>query len=161
MHDSKTCFKCNVSLPLTEFYKHGQMADGHLNKCKQCTKKDTKENTAKNPDYYREYDIGRRNLPHNVEARKKYSQTEEGKISSRKSKKKWSDENVIKKSASTLVGNAIRDGRITKPDECSECSKTGRIHGHHDDYEYPMTVRWLCPQCHTNWHKINGEALNG
>jgi len=161
MHDSKICFKCNTRQPLTEFYKHKAMADGRLNKCKSCAKNDTKENNEKNHDYYIEYDRQRANLPHRVEARLKYSQTKEGRESARKSKSKWSESNVIKRSASTLIGNAVRNGKITKPNNCSECGKTGRIHGHHDDYAYPMSVRWLCSKCHCDWHKINGEALNG
>jgi hypothetical protein len=40
---TKICFKCNEEKELSEYYKHKKMVDGHLNKCKSCTKKDTKD----------------------------------------------------------------------------------------------------------------------
>ncbi len=38
----KICFKCNESKDLLDFYKHKGMSDGHLNKCRVCTIKDSK-----------------------------------------------------------------------------------------------------------------------
>ncbi len=41
----KKCFKCSEVKELSEFYKHKDMTGGYLGKCKDCTKKDTKERT--------------------------------------------------------------------------------------------------------------------
>jgi hypothetical protein len=43
----KKCFKCGIEKELDEFYKHPQMKDGHLNKCKICTRKDSNNNRDK------------------------------------------------------------------------------------------------------------------
>lgn len=129
--------------------------------CKECRKHLVRQNRAKNADYYREYDKKRFLIDPRVSARhKRYQKSESGMAAMKRAKDKWSAQHPIKRLASHMVNNAVRDGRLHKDYECSECGKTGRIHGHHDDYAYPLVVRWLCAKCHTEWHKENGEGLN-
>lgn len=62
--------------------------------------------------------------------------------------------------AHNSVNNAIRDGRLVKYDLCEECGSDFHVEGHHDDYDKPLDVRWLCAACHKQWHADHGEALN-
>ena len=137
----KKCFKCGEEKPLSEFYKHSQMADGHVNKCKPCNKRDVRENRLNKIDYYRSYDRSRgyRVKPEYVkEYRKNYP---------------------LKYKATTMVNNAIRDKKLFRQ-PCEVCGATRRTHAHHDDYAKPLNVRWLCPVHHKKWHTENGEGLN-
>lgn len=158
----KNCFKCGMQKPIECFYKHRGMSDGHLNKCIDCAKKDELRRRAACADYLREYDRSRANLPHRIEARLAYSQTEQGRSSARKAKLAWAKKNTIKRAAHFVVDAAIERGELVRPSVCPVCRASEvKIHGHHDDYAFPMSVRWLCSKCHSAWHKENGEAKNG
>jgi len=155
MVHSKECFKCKAVKPLIDFYKHAGMADGHLNKCKECNKKDVIKNRLENIYYYRQYDKKRANLPKRVEARLEYAKTSEGIASQRKGSKTYDKKYPYKKTATVAINNAIRSGKIVRPLNCENCGSENRIEGHHDDYSKPYSVRWLCVFCHSNWHKNN------
>lgn len=138
---TKRCFKCDKEKDLSEFYKHKQMKDGHLNKCKECTKNDAVNTRKANIDYYREYDRKRGNRQsdgYTAEYRAKYPN---------------------KYKAHCMVNNAIRGGKLF-PEPCEVCFCTHDLHAHHDDYLKPLNVRWLCAAHHSQWHKENGEGLN-
>jgi hypothetical protein len=51
------------------------------------------------------------------------------------------------------VGLAIKEGRLVRPLGCSECGREGDIEGHHEDYNKPLEVVWLCIQCHIKRRK--------
>lgn len=136
----KTCFKCETEKPLTEFYRHTQMADGRLNKCKTCTKADARKNGQRPEVRARERE--RAKLPHRVAARAKYHRENRKVINSHQA-----------------VFRALRRGDLVKPDRCSECGVACSPRGHHDDYDKPLDVRWLCNSCHMKWHEEN-EPMN-
>ena len=152
----KTCFKCERDLPLDAFYKHPQMADGYLGKCKECTKADVRANYRARRPYYIAYERARANLPHRVALRGQYANTPEGRDTMRKARRLYGVRNPIKVDAVVKVNNAIRDGRLLRQ-PCESCGEE-RAQGHHDDYSKPLEVRWLCVKCHASHHRAERRA---
>lgn len=150
----KVCFRCLQVKNLSDFYKHPSMADGHLNKCKECTKADVQRYRLENLERVRAYDRVRGSKPERVAARKAYSQTIEGKLAHARSNGKWGVANAIRKRASNLVAKAIRAGKL-KPEPCFICGD--KAQAHHADYSRPLSVTWLCPEHHKAAHRIVAE----
>ena len=148
MKKTKACFKCHKTQPLTNFYAHSEMPDGHLGKCKECTKKDVQKNYRKNFEYYQEYEKKRRDLPHRVQGRLKYAASEEGRIAGNRAKKAWELRNPEKKHAAVALSNAVRDGKIVRKKTCEVCGRRKNVEAHHEDYSKPLEIKWLCKKCH-------------
>lgn len=58
--------------------------------------------------------------------------------------------------ANQTVVAAVKSGKLVKPSACSQCGiahPPREIHGHHDDYDKPLDVRWLCRACHNAYHR--------
>jgi 5-methylcytosine-specific restriction endonuclease McrA len=67
------------------------MAGGHLNECKVCVSARVRENRRERLEQYAQYEMCRANLPHKVEARRKYQEEHKEQIS--EYKKRWAAEN--------------------------------------------------------------------
>jgi hypothetical protein len=63
--------------------------------------------------------------------------------------------------AQHLAQRAIEKGVLVRPALCQGCCQEptpyvdGRsgLQAHHDDYNKPLAVRWLCKLCHDAWHR--------
>ena len=151
----KVCRECNTEKPLSDFYKHSKMADGHLNKCIECVKSRVTKHREANLQKIQAYDKLRSNQPHRIMARKEYAKTEQGKEAHRRGIKAYQERYPMRHAAHVITGNAIRDGKLIRTSNCSVCGSTEKIEGHHDDYTKPLDVRWLCEKCHKEWHRHN------
>ena len=151
----KTCRKCNQTKQLTEFYKHKEMLDGYLNYCIECVKARVAKHRQANLEKVNEYDRNRAMLPHRVQARKEYAQTDRGQEARRTAHANYRQRFPMKYAAHVVTRNAIRDGKLIPATSCSVCGSTEKIEGHHDDYTKPLEVRWLCEKCHKAWHRSN------
>jgi hypothetical protein len=148
---TKGCFKCGETKPLSEFYKHPQMLDGHLNKCKECNKRDVIANRLRRVEYYNAYDRVRTSLPHRKQAKKDYSKREYVKVNTRVARKNWENTHPERKAASNAVNNAVRDGNLIKL-PCWTCGSL-EVEAHHPDYDSPLDVIWLCTKHHAEVHR--------
>jgi hypothetical protein len=135
----KRCFKCGLTKPLGEFYPHKQMRDGHLNKCRECARRDVRQHRQQS-ERVREYDRERAKLPHRKAARRAIGA-------------RWRKENPDAARAQCKLTRAVQAGRVKKM-PCEMCGEV-RVHGHHRDYSKPLEVIWLCPRHH---HKAHGLA---
>jgi membrane-associated HD superfamily phosphohydrolase len=135
---SKECFKCKTIMPLSEFYKHSAMGDGHLNKCKECAKTDVKKHREDNIEKVRAYDRERGKRPERMAAQVSITRL-------------WRAEDKRRAKAHNAVSQAIKKGKLVRQ-SCERC-EAKKTEAHHEDYDKPLEVMWLCTPCHKQRHK--------
>lgn len=142
----KTCKKCNETKNLNEFYPNKRMSDGHLNMCNVCSRKATTEYRLRNIEHYRSYD--RLRAKNAVRIEQNCSQT----------KRRRSEVKGYMK-AHNATARAIKKGSLVRM-PCQMCGSIDHIHAHHDDYEMPLEVMWLCPEHHKSRHSFLDYLAN-
>lgn len=112
---------------------------------KFCSMKCRGQNQKNNNIYY--------NNPIKLRERNKlrmrsYYRTEKGRQAIRKAGKKSYFKFKNKALARAKLNMAVRKGIINKPNQCSICGLFEKLDAHHEDYNRPLDVIWVCRPCH-------------
>lgn len=126
----KLCRKCGETKPLDQFHNDKATKDGKGSACKVCKNNQNKA-----------YQHGH------------------GKNVANACKARYIKTHTKKRRAHELVNKAIKHGDLIRQ-PCEICQGVDHVIAHHDDYDHPLVIRWLCEEHHKEWHCANGEALN-
>lgn len=136
MKEDKICIACGIRKPLEEFYKHKQMSDGHLGKCKDCCKRQSNERESL-----------LRNDPKWVEKEKIRSREKYDRLNYKEKQKEW-DKNKPWKNTS-VYKNLNRDLRVN-----GFVEKDEKIHHWNYNNEYLKDVFILSEKLHRKLHSF-------
>lgn len=130
------CNRCNVEKPKSEFYLWNKW------RCRECCKEIKRNNYPGVREYHRNY------------WRKWYSKEENHDSHTRSSvalNREWRKRNHSRLKVYRALKRAVARGTISKPTVCSKCLTVlplRKIEGHHQDYNKPLDIIWLCRNCH-------------
>lgn len=157
---TKVCFKCHREQDLECFYAHPEMKDGHLNKCKDCTKKDVRLDNGLASRKCLE--CGRRFQTTNSEvkrgggvvcSRECYYKRQKRVVARGPASPYWKGDRVGNKSLHMWVAQ-----HRGKPKKCDLCgtTKAKRYEWANKSQEYRRDLSdWLrlCVKCHTEYDR--------
>ena len=118
----KTCSFCHQELPADDFNYDRSSLDGLASHCRKCGIEYKQKHYEHNEGEY---------YARNVEQRKMHPE---------------------RMRAYQVVEAAVRSGEIDRPENCSKCGETGMIVAHHNDYDRPLDITWLCLSCDRQLH---------
>ena len=145
--EMKICGDCGLEKSADEYYKDRATKDGLRRRCKACVRvylADNKEHIAARMKIYQAD-----HKEHIADYQKTYSQSPKGKITRNIGRKKYCQNHPEKKSAKNAVYLAIKNGIIRRSVFCEGCGLPAITQAHHEDYNKPLKVDWLCNDCHT------------
>lgn len=76
-----------------------------------------------------------------------------------KTMRKWrkthpmTPEQQRKNNCSSYANTYLGRGKIKKPEKCECCNISPAQQMHHEDYDKPLEIIWLCKKCHKELHK--------
>lgn len=134
--DMKKCCRCKIAKPFTAYSKHRNEEDGHQPNCKKCARQYRTDNASRIKSQVKVWRMA------NAERVKKQH-------------KDYCSQRKHLGRVKGIVYYALMVGKITLPISCESCGKECRPEAHHEDYDKPLDVKWLCRSCHAvTWRKV-------
>jgi hypothetical protein len=154
---AKLCYACKETKGSNEFYKCKTRPDGLRNICKACDSAQSskrkllwqKENPEKHRQYMNEYQSRPEVKQKEAERYRKRRTENHAVIRAREIEKAKTPHDQARK----IFRNAVAAGKLKRNSECEQCGSKENIEGHHEDYNKPLEVKWLCRKCHRNLHR--------
>lgn len=136
---SKTCKTCNKRKPLTDFSRHRLSADGHVHRCKACTKAGRAKPQQRTPEQAaRQRELAAE--PHR-------------RVANRVAVKSWMERHPEACAARRAVRQAIERGDLTPAPTCQVLGcEEKKLDAHHANYSRPLAVLWICRSHHRQAH---------
>lgn len=152
-------YKKEFGMPIKDKEKYKEYQHQYYEKNKefliQNSKQNYQEHKKERAEWQRKY--YQKNKEYIKAREKAYNQTEKGLAVQNKSKKKHIKNNPEKHQARVEVFKALKRGDLLK-ELCIVCGKE-KSHGHHEDYNKPLEVIWLCAQHHKDFHYYKNKSF--
>lgn len=143
MQSQKACSRCATVKPVADFYITRSTGKPYSH-CKTCHQKYTRRWKAEHRDAYLvQQDAARRvryRQPGRADAAMEYNRLHRSTKQTR---------------ARKGLESAHRHRGLQRPNRCEDCGEpftSARREAHHEDYDKPTNVRWLCSRCHGKAH---------
>lgn len=134
----RECLKCHQRLDVDEFYLN-RRTNYRSARCKACTCAAVRANRARRLDYYQQYDRMRFDVGGARSACSAEAKARAGAA--------WLARNKVKRRCHGITAKAIASG-LLKRGPCAVCGTADDIDAHHEDYDKPLAVVWLCKTHH-------------
>jgi ribosomal protein S27AE len=155
---AKTCTKCGLEKLLDAFQPNPNGRYGRKSTCRECNLKATREWRQTNRDKVRAQKrrFWTRHKDRLNEVRRDPAQREHQNALRREAyrqdpRRVLSQVDPVKRYARFRVWQAVNSGQLVRGD-CVFCGASN-AQAHHEDYSKPLEVTWMCPRCHSAYHR--------
>ncbi len=132
---TRICSVCSAEKSAGEYHRRVASGGGLRRQCKACV---------------RIYAVS--HAKEIADSQRAYSQTIAGKIIRCSSSKRHRLKHPEKEKAKCAVHYATKTGKLKRSIFCESCGLPSDTQGHHSDYGKPLSVLWLCRDCHSKIH---------